>query len=276
MTGELFPEITVVRNKRRARLEDYEGFVEKFKPKLTTDDCYTPAPVYEAVLNWVCKRYGIDPALVVRPFYPGGDYENFDYPENCAVIDNPPFSILSKIKSFYLERGIRFFLFAPTLTLFSGYRKGVCHISAHADIIYANGANVNTSFCSNMEKGIAAMTAPGLRRVILEAQNTPAKPKPPSYDYPANIITAAMTGKYVERGFEITVPEDECEFVRTLDEQIPLGKNIFGGGFIVSDRVKEKRMGLEKLIRETRDERFAFSLSERERDIVRRLSGGGD
>lgn len=24
------------------KFEDYEGFVEKFKPKKTTDDCYTP------------------------------------------------------------------------------------------------------------------------------------------------------------------------------------------------------------------------------------------
>lgn len=26
----------------KEKFEDYEGFVEKFKPKLTTDDCFTP------------------------------------------------------------------------------------------------------------------------------------------------------------------------------------------------------------------------------------------
>lgn len=31
-------------------LLDYAGFVEKFKPKKTTDDCITPDAVYEAVL----------------------------------------------------------------------------------------------------------------------------------------------------------------------------------------------------------------------------------
>ena len=31
---------------KQATFEDYDGFVEKFKPKLTTDDCYTP-PVAE-------------------------------------------------------------------------------------------------------------------------------------------------------------------------------------------------------------------------------------
>ena len=33
--------------------ENYAAFTEKFKPKLTTDDCYTPEPVYEAVADWV-------------------------------------------------------------------------------------------------------------------------------------------------------------------------------------------------------------------------------
>ena len=51
----------------------YEEFVEKFKPKLTTDDCATPPLVFDAVLHWVCNEYGIDPDRVVRPFWPGLD-----------------------------------------------------------------------------------------------------------------------------------------------------------------------------------------------------------
>ncbi len=38
---------------RKTAFEDYEGFVEKFKPKKTTDDCYTPEPVYEAIKGGV-------------------------------------------------------------------------------------------------------------------------------------------------------------------------------------------------------------------------------
>ena len=30
--------------------EEYGKFAEKFKPKLTTDDCFTPANIYEAAL----------------------------------------------------------------------------------------------------------------------------------------------------------------------------------------------------------------------------------
>ena len=99
--------------------DEYKAFVEKFKAKKTTDDCYTPAPVYEAVAGWVSAEYGADPASFVRPFFPGGDFERFDYPDGCAVVDNPPFSILSQIIAFYHRRQIRFFLFAPALTLFS-------------------------------------------------------------------------------------------------------------------------------------------------------------
>lgn len=35
--------------------ENYEEFVNKFKPKLTTDDCYTPPKIYSVILEWVKK-----------------------------------------------------------------------------------------------------------------------------------------------------------------------------------------------------------------------------
>ena len=34
----------------------YEEFVDKFKPKKTTDDCYTPCAIYEAVKDWAIKE----------------------------------------------------------------------------------------------------------------------------------------------------------------------------------------------------------------------------
>ena len=96
--------------KNKEIFNDYDGFVEKFKPKKTTDDCYTPPAVYDAVLQYVRETYHIaDDVPIVRPFYPGGDYENYDYPEGCVVVDNPPFSIFAKILDFYQAREIRFF-----------------------------------------------------------------------------------------------------------------------------------------------------------------------
>ena len=86
--------------KNKEKFNDYGGFVEKFKPKKTTDDCYTPPAVYDAVLQYVRETYHIaDDVPIVRPFYPGGDYENYDYPEGCMVVDNPPFSIFAKSQS---------------------------------------------------------------------------------------------------------------------------------------------------------------------------------
>jgi hypothetical protein len=39
---------------------EYQGFLDKFKPKKTTDDCYTPDNIYNVVLDWVVNEYGID------------------------------------------------------------------------------------------------------------------------------------------------------------------------------------------------------------------------
>ena len=57
--------------------QDYESYVAKFKdgPK-TTDDTYTPKDVYEAVLQYVGEVYDMTGKQVLRPFYPGGYYEN--------------------------------------------------------------------------------------------------------------------------------------------------------------------------------------------------------
>ena len=70
---------------------EYDAFLDKFKRKLTTDDCYTPDNVYNAVADWVAEEYRLDRACFVRPFYPGGDYQSYDYPPECVVVDNPPF-----------------------------------------------------------------------------------------------------------------------------------------------------------------------------------------
>ena len=74
-----------------AKNETYEEFVNKFKPKLTTDDCYTPPRTFNAVLGWVIKEYKLtDETPILRPFWPGADYQAADYPAGCVVVDNPP------------------------------------------------------------------------------------------------------------------------------------------------------------------------------------------
>lgn len=135
----------------KEKFENYEGFVQKFKPKLTTDDCITPPLVYEAVADWTAREYGLDRADFVRPFWNGGDYEHFDYSGGRIVVDNPPFSILSKIISFYTERGIRFLLFAPTLVGLVRYAELCTVFPTGVTVTYDNGAEINTSFCTNLD-----------------------------------------------------------------------------------------------------------------------------
>ncbi|MBQ5685393.1 MAG: hypothetical protein IIV27_07130, partial [Clostridia bacterium] len=127
----------------------YDDFVEKFKPKKTTDDCYTPPMVYDVIKDWAVRRYGLEGRPILRPFYPGGDYENEVYPEGCVVIDNPPFSILSNIERFYISNGIDFFLFGPGLTIFKPDPE-LSYVICALNIKYENGADVPTSFVTNM------------------------------------------------------------------------------------------------------------------------------
>ena len=52
-------EVNEVKHRRREDvINDYDGFVEKFKPKKTTDDCYTPEPVYSALVKYIDENGG--------------------------------------------------------------------------------------------------------------------------------------------------------------------------------------------------------------------------
>lgn len=256
----------------------YEEFVEKFKPKpkLTTDDCMTPPEVYDTVRDWVCEEYGIDQAGIIRPFWPGEDYQTQDYPEGCVVLDNPPFSILSTIIAWYQERGIRFFLFAPTLTAFSGRKNlmDVNHIVCDCDIEYENGAIVHTSFVSNLTRGIVAQSCPELTRRVnatvkrLRKQKTRCLPK---YQYPDNVITAGIMSKYSKYGVDLKIMRGDCVPVSSLDAQKPLKKAIFGGGLLLSEKAAAERAAAERAAAEKADVTL-WTLSERELAIVKSLS----
>ena len=251
--------------------EEYQEFLEKFKLKKTTDDCYTPAPVYEKVAQYVAETYGVSPASFVRPFYPGGDYQKETYPKDCVVVDNPPFSIMSEILQFYKERGIRFFLFAPTLTLFSSSSSSSCTaLPCTLAVIYENGASVNTSFLTNLEpSSVRFRSAPKLQAMVQEGIDEFAKTlrkSLPKYSYPPHIITSTWVGILSRLGIEFSVPVAESEGISGLDSQKPSGKAIFGKGYIVSDAVKAER---EKAEREKAER---WELSEREYAIIDKLN----
>lgn len=201
-------EETLVKARRTKKevFEDYDAFVAKFdqkKPK-TTDDCYTPQPVYEAVLKWLGERVDLEGRPIVRPFYPGGDYENEEYPENCVVVDNPPFSILTKIIRFYRATGIDYFLFAPGLTLFSALLDGDCAVVANCSIVYANNASVNTGFHTSLFPGMRVLVSSTLHKAVMSVVSSAVRGGI-TYEYPEGVETAARLhtalggGGYMDR-----------------------------------------------------------------------------
>ena len=256
---------------------EYKEFVEKFKPNKTTDDCYTPENVYNAIVNWAVEEYGIDPAAIIRPFYPGGDYERHNYPVGGVVLDNPPFSIITPIVRFYEANNIKYFLFAPHLTNFQIPAK--CHIMTDARITYENGATVNTAFVTNLDH-YAVRSCPKLCEVVrvANAANIQTK-KLPKYKYPLEVLTSARCGYYAAHGVDYQVEACDLLPVRRLDAQT--GTTIFGSGFLLSEEATRARAEAERIARENimRDAEkigdgtpiIIWELSEREKEIIKRL-----
>lgn len=251
--------------------EEYQQFLEKFQPKKTTDDCYTPPCVYEAVADYVAEHYGLNKNNFVCPFVPNGNYQSEIYKESDIVVDNPPFSIMAEILNFYNEHGIKYFLFAPHLTLFSA-NKNCAYIIVGITITYENGAKVNTSFITNLED-CAFRSAPQLYNAIKNANSENLKQTSKSmavYEYPLNVVTSTMVAPYSRLGIEFKVNKDECQFIRQLDSQKESNKALFGGGFLISDSKKDERIEAEKE-REKEREKETWELSQREINIIKTL-----
>lgn len=247
--------------------DEYNEFVAKFEPKRTTDDCYTPDNVYEAVASYVAETYGADRSKFVRPFYPGGDYQSEKYPDGCVVVDNPPFSILAEIIRFYCDNGVKFFLFASSLTLFSAKDMDVCYVCVGSSVTYDNGAEVNTSFVTNLDTA-RVITAPKLYQAVNEAndENLRAlRTELPKYSYPDEVITSAIAARWCKYGVEYRLEPSDCVRIAALDAQKEAGKAVFGGGFLLSERAAAERAAAERAAA------TKWSLSERERAIVASL-----
>lgn len=260
-----------VTSRNKEKFEDYEGFVEKFKPKKTTDDCYTPPLVYNAVADWVANEYKLDKSKFVRPFYPGGDFEKIDY-SGGIVVDNPPFSILSKIVRFYVERDIKFFLFAPTLTS-CRYGDFCTVLPIGCGVEYENGAVVCTSFVTNLEPHeIRARTSPTLYKAVDEANRATLRKHIPKYVYPLELVTPAAIYPYARCGIEFVVPRSSSVRVPALDSQKAAKKGIFGDGWLVSEQVKAEREKAERWLLSKREKAERWPLSKRELEIIAGLT----
>lgn len=274
--------------------DEYKEFKEKFELKKTTDDCYTPDLVYDAVVEYVEKEYDLKKDNFVRPFYPGGDYTKEEYKPRQIVVDNPPFSIMTEILKFYTERKIKFFLFAPTLTLFTGRGLDICYLPTGVGITYENGASVNTSFITNLEKH-RIKTVPRLYEKLYEANKENLKDvrvQHPRYEFPESVVTAAGLSRLSVHGVELTIDADECFRISELDAMKEAGKAIFGGGYLLSQKasirnreaIQERLRNTEKKERERLQQAIenkgvivseggtvVWQLSQREKDLMATL-----
>ena len=253
---------------------EYAAFVEKFTPKKTTDDCYTPANVYDAVRAWAVREYNLAGREIVRPFWPGENFERRDYPAGCVVIDNPPFSILARIVRWFCARRIDYFLFSPYLTNL-GIGAGsahVRHVIAPCSVMYENGARVDTSFVTNMGDDFIR-SAPDLMDALDAANDVNLKKvrrSLPKYVFPDCVLTSADVGYMCKHHTPFAVSREECEFIRRLDAQ---GKDggIFGAGYLLGSRCALRRAAAERAAA------TVWELSPRERAlqslIDRRLEG---
>ena len=245
--------------------DEYNEFLDKFEQPKTTDDCYTPDNIYDVVADYVSARFNKKRENFVRPFFPGGDYENEKYKEGSVVVDNPPFSIFSKIVDFYIDRNIDFFLFAPSVTALNYLSRGsVSVIPLMTGVLYENGAVVPTSFLTNMcEEGIALDNDPEFRKKLVEANEINEKAmykELPKYDYPYDVLTAAKAGWLSKYGQRIILKRESCVLIDALDEQKNIGKAIYGHGLLLSERAAAERAAA-----------LTFKLSEREKEIQKGL-----
>ena len=236
-----------------ARGESYKEFVEKFKPKKTTDDCYTPPEIWDVIVRYVKRMYGVCEGEICRPFYQGGDYEKEDY-SGKIVVDNPPFSIISKKITYYLERDIKFFLFIPHLTAFSATKGRCCTVLAGHQVRYENGAKVNTSFATNLEGGIFVLDAE-LRKELRDAQKANTQTK---VEFPRNFVTAARLTKYIQSG---RIKCTSGVFARGVN-----GKQAFGAGIWVSNQYIDT---IEKAAEKAAEK---YQVSDSEKEILRKLN----
>lgn len=224
--------------------------------------------MYEAVVNWAGKHLDIGDRPIVRPFYPGGDFEHFDYPDNCVVIDNPPFSIFARICDWYVEHGIPFLLFAPAMV---SIRKNLTYIGVSCTITYENGANVNTAFVTNMMGDIICTTAPDLLETVMKANNDNLKQSKKAVrnlSFPDCVLRATTLHTMSRAGVEFCVRREQgCVVGHACESK----NSEFGNSILLSDTATAKKLTAKKLAAEKlAAERL--TLTEKSKAIIAQLN----
>ena len=268
---DLFGDVPAARTSRggfsrSVVFNDYESFLKKFSdtPK-TTDDCYTPQDVYEAVVAYVDSIYPLHGKQILRPFFPGGDYEHADYPDDGVVIDNPPFSMFTQICKFYSKRDIPFFLFGPGMTIFS-VLKYCSVVTINKSITFSNGAKVRINFATNLLADTWVTTAVSLNEAIWHCPSQNQKKNLAKYRYPAELLSVSDFQSIANGDADFSVSRHEAVVVKNLD--LHTNKNgLFGNHLLVSKAAAAKAAAAKAAAAKA----ISLELSEREQELVKHL-----
>ena len=174
-----------------------------------------------------------------------------------------------------------FKLVLEKITLFSSASASACcAICTGVAITYENGANVNTSFLTNLDEGTRARSEPTLYAAVKAANDEnlrEQKKELPRYLYPDYVLTSTRCAQFSRLGIDFVLPKAESEHIRRLDAQKETDKAAFGSAYLMSERMKQEKEKAEreKAEREKaeREKAERWHLSPREMEIVRRLGG---
>ena len=137
---------------------------------------------------------------------------------------------------------------------------------------------MKTSFITSYEANIAAQTAPELTQLVNEKVKEIRQRKTkqlPKYEYPNNVITAAMMQALAGRGVTFKIYQNECRQIRGLDAQKKDKKAIFGSGLLLSEKAAAEKAAAEKAAAEKaaaeKKTVRRYELSEREKTIIKEM-----
>ena len=244
----------------------------------TADECYTPPAVYDAVLDYAVDRYNLQGKHIVRPFIPGGDYQQYVYDKNDVVIDNPPFSMTTKIANWYINHDIPFFLFINGLygvSLSRGLHGKATVIATNANILFYHKSNnklIKMGFVTNLEpknivlRGDVTLTGKLNDLVKKKALN--------KFTYPKNLIRNSDVLTAINRGVELQLTMNNCLFEdRTDYHKKHKLSGVVGGCYLVDDNVyNEYQAAMETVPSYIHH----VTLSEREKAIIEKLNAKKD
>lgn len=135
-----------------------------------------------------------------------------------------------------------------------------------AGIVYENGAEVKTSFLSNMLGDLKVVGDAELYarlETLKKSKRTPL----PEYKYPTNVLTVSHVQWMIEKGVSFQVGKGHAKHCRALASQKPHKKAIFGSGFLISDQAAADQAAAEKAAAEAKNV-IVWELSEKERAII--------